>query len=180
MIYGGHFDCCEKIKQIKQLEEKTMEDGFWNNKDASSEIIDEINKLKQIVEPLEELKSKINSNLELLELLEIEEDNEVLSAIEKEIPLIEKKISEISLNLLLSGKYDGENCILEIHPGAGGTESCDWAMMLYRMYRRWCRKKGYKIELLDYQDGEEAGIKSVSILIKGKCLWIFKKRKRCS
>ena len=78
-----------------------MEDGFWNNKDISSEIIDEINKLKQIVEPLEELKSKINSNLELLELLEIEEDNEVLSAIEKEIPLIEKKISEISLNLLL-------------------------------------------------------------------------------
>ena len=65
MIYGGHFDCCEKIKQIKLLEEKTMEDGFWNNKDISSEIIDEINKLKQIVEPLEELKSKINSNLEL-------------------------------------------------------------------------------------------------------------------
>ena len=167
MIYGGHFDCCEKIKQIKQLEEKTMEDGFWNNKDTSSEIIDEINKLKQIVEPLEELKSKINSNLELLELLEIEEDNEVLSAIEKEIPLIEKKISEISLNLLLSGKYDGENCILEIHPGAGGTESCDWAMMLYRMYRRYAERKDYKVEVLDYQDGEEAGIKSVSMLIKG-------------
>ena len=167
MIYGGHFDCCEKIKQIKLLEEKTMEDGFWNNKDISSEIIDEINKLKQIVEPLEELKSKINSNLELLELLEIEEDNEVLSAIEKEIPLIEKKISEISLNLLLSGKYDGENCILEIHPGAGGTESCDWAMMLYRMYRRYAERKDYKVEVLDYQDGEEAGIKSVSMLIKG-------------
>jgi peptide chain release factor 2 len=76
-------------------------------------------------------------------------------------------VKKTNLLLLLSGPYDKNNCILEIHPGAGGTESCDWASMLYRMYTRYCEKKGFKTEILDYQDGDEAGIKSVSILVKG-------------
>ena len=80
---------------------------------------------------------------------------------------IEQKVEEVSLLLLLNDPYDKNDCILEIHPGAGGTESCDWALMLYRMYTRWCEKKKYKVEVLDYQDGEEAGIKSVAIRIKG-------------
>ena len=77
------------------------------------------------------------------------------------------KVEKLSLLVLLNGPYDHNNCILDIHPGAGGTESCDWALMLYRMYTRWCEKKGYKIKVLDYQDGDEAGIKSVSIMICG-------------
>lgn len=81
--------------------------------------------------------------------------------------LIEQKTEEVSLLLLLDGPYDKNDCILEIHPGAGGTESCDWALMLYRMYTRWCEKKGYKVEILDYQDGEEAGIKNASLRVKG-------------
>ena len=80
---------------------------------------------------------------------------------------ISKKIEELNLLLLLNGPYDKNDCILEIHPGAGGTESCDWASMLYRMYLRWCERKNYKVELLDYQAGDEAGIKSVSIMVKG-------------
>ena len=80
---------------------------------------------------------------------------------------MENDLENLRLTLLLNGKYDKENCILEIHPGAGGTESCDWAMMLYRMYRRYAERKDYKVEVLDYQDGEEAGIKSVTLLIKG-------------
>ena len=103
----------------------------------------------------------------MLELLELETDEDLLNSIEDNTKNISKDLESVRLLLLLNGKYDNENCIVEIHPGAGGTESCDWASMLYRMYTRWCEKKGYKIELLDYQDGEEAGIKSVSILVKG-------------
>ncbi len=87
---------------------------------------------------------------------------------EEEAIKIDQEVEKISLLLLLNEPYDHNDCILEIHPGAGGTESCDWAMMLYRMYTRWCEKKQYKIELLDYQAGDEAGIKSVSMKIKGK------------
>ena len=100
-------------------------------------------------------------------MLKADYDEELELSVEKEITDIEKQLESLRLNLLLNGKYDRENCILEIHPGAGGTESCDWASMLYRMYRRYAERKDYKIEVLDYQDGEEAGLKSVSMLIKG-------------
>ena len=103
----------------------------------------------------------------MLTILKDEEDNNMLESIKKDSINIEKKLEDLQLLLFLNGKYDNENCILEIHPGAGGTESCDWASMLCRMYTRWCEKKGYKLELLDYQDGDEAGIKSVSVLVKG-------------
>lgn len=126
-----------------------------------------INSLKKVIAPLIELKEVVQTNLELLELLEIEFDQELVLNISKDIRKIEHDIKNLRLLLLLNGKYDNENCILEIHPGAGGTESCDWAFMLYRMYTRWCEGKNYKIEVLDYQTGEEAGLKSVSFLIKG-------------
>ena len=94
-------------------------------------------------------------------------DQDLKNIVESDKELIYKKIEELELNTLLNGPYDSNDAIVEIHPGAGGTESCDWANMLYRMYTRWCEKKNYKIEILDYQDGEEAGIKSASLLIKG-------------
>ena len=100
-------------------------------------------------------------------MLELEIDEKNRQELEQETVLIKQKVEELSFILLLDGPYDKNDCILEIHPGAGGTESCDWAMMLYRMYTRWCEKKKYKIEVLDYQDGEEAGIKNVSIRVKG-------------
>ena len=103
----------------------------------------------------------------MLNLLLQEDDKEVLEEICSNIDDINKKVEELNILLLLNGPYDKNDCILEIHPGAGGTESCDWANMLYRMYLRWCEKKKYKITLLDYQDGDEAGIKSVSIMVKG-------------
>ena len=104
----------------------------------------------------------------MLELLKLEPDQNLLDNLVEDTKKLTKKIESIRLLLLLNGKYDHENCILEIHPGAGGTESCDWADMLYRMYRRWCERKNYSIEVLDYQEGDEAGIKSVTILVKGK------------
>lgn len=101
------------------------------------------------------------------ELLDIDPDDDIKKQIEKAVLNIEKQIERLNLVLLLNGPYDKNDCILDIHSGAGGTEACDWALMLYRMYTRWCEKKKYKMELLDYQAGEEAGIKSVSIRIKG-------------
>ena len=98
--------------------------------------------------------------------------------IAKSLPEIEEKLAKINLTILLNGPYDKNNCILDIHPGAGGTESCDWANMLYRMYSRWCEKKHYKVTILDYQEGEEAGIKSVSMLIKGQNAYGYLKREK--
>ena len=150
------------------LEQKTEQEGFWNDRQSAEKLLKEINDEKQLVTSIEEMKIKINDNLELLELLEIESDEESEKQVEKDSLKLEEEVEKLNLLLLLNGPYDKLDCILEVHSGAGGTEACDWAMMLYRMYTRWCEKKNYKIELLDYQDGEEAGIKSASIRIKGQ------------
>ncbi len=114
-------------------------------------------------------------NLEMIDLVDKEEE---IQEIENSSSLIKEKIDQLSLLLLLNGPYDKNNCILEIHPGAGGTESCDWANMLYRMYLRYCEKKNYKVVVLDYQEGEEAGIKSVSLLIKGEYAYGYLKNEK--
>ena len=133
----------------------------------SEKVLKEISEKKTTVEELTTIKAKINDNLELLDLLEIESDPKTEEQLTQDVNSIEQEVEKLNLLLLLSGPYDKLDCILEVHSGAGGTEACDWAMMLYRMYMRWCEKKNYKVELLDYQDGEEAGIKSASIRVKG-------------
>ena len=127
----------------------------------------ELNEDKELVNQIESVKQDLENNLEMLSLLEQEEDETLLEEVNQSIDALASRVEELNVLLLLNGPYDKNDCILEIHPGAGGTESCDWANMLYRMYLRWCEKKKYKVTLLDYQEGEEAGIKSVSILIKG-------------
>ena len=123
--------------------------------------------MKEQVNRIEKIKDEITSNIELVDLLEVEPDQTLETEVEETTKKLENDVEKIKLLVLLSGPYDKNNCILEIHPGAGGTESCDWANMLYRMYTRWCEKNTYKIIVLDYQDGDEAGLKSVSILVKG-------------
>ena len=140
--------------------------NFWDDKEASEKVISEMNDLKKITSDVIELDKKTNSNLELLSSM-TEEDQEMLDIITEEMNYIKEKFEEVSLNTYLNGPYDKNNCILEVHSGAGGTEACDWAMMLYRMYIRWCESKGYKINVLDYQSGDEAGIKSATIEVKG-------------
>ena len=115
------------------------------------------------MEKVTNLKNKIASNLELLSL----DDEEIRNLIIEQVSEIKEELEELEITVLLNGPYDKYNAVLEIHPGAGGTESCDWASMLYRMYTRWCEKKGYKYEVIDEQKGEEAGIKSVSMIIYG-------------
>ena len=167
MIYGGLFDPEVKKDRIKELEHDMNNPNFWDDKTHSEEVLSELNFLKGKLSKVEELKNKIFSNLEIIEMLKENNDDELLELVISDINDIDESMESAELELLLSGPYDKCDCILEIHPGAGGTESCDWASILYRMYTRWCEKNNKKIELLDYQDGEEAGIKSVSFIVHG-------------
>ena len=137
---------------------------FWDNQERANKIVEEIQSLKNTIKDIDELNSKASDMLELLN-----DDNleEMAPLIEEELIEFEKNVDELELYLLLNGDYDKNNAILEVHSGAGGTEACDWAEMLYRMYIRWCEKRNYTYTILDYQEGDEAGIKSASILIKG-------------
>lgn len=140
---------------------------FWNDQQAAQGVINETNVLKEIVGELAELNDSYE-NLDLtFELVKEESDEELQAELEEEIMVLSKKMNEFELQLLLSEEYDSKNAILELHPGAGGTESQDWGSMLLRMYTRWGEKRGFKVETLDYLPGDEAGIKSVTLLFKG-------------
>lgn len=141
--------------------------SFWNLKEHAESVIKQMNELKEVTEDLEKIKREVEEKEELLELLKVDSDIELMNTIQQEMPELSKKLEEVKLFLLLNGPYDHNNCILEIHSGAGGTEACDWANMLYRMYLRYCEKHGYKTELLDYQEGDETGIKSATIRVIG-------------
>lgn len=140
---------------------------FWNNQQAAQTVINETNALKETVGELAELNDSYE-NLDLtFELVKEESDEELQAELEEEIMVLSKKMNDFELQLLLSEEYDSKNAILELHPGAGGTESQDWGSMLLRMYTRWGEKRGFKVETLDYLPGDEAGIKSVTLLFKG-------------
>ena len=163
MNYGGIFDIDKKKEHISVLEKEINKSDFWNDTKKAQDIIKELNDNKELVDNISNLREKVNDNIELLDIIE---DNEFNDLEMDSMDLVEK-IDKLNLLLLFNGPYDKNNCIVDIHSGAGGTEACDWANMLYRMYTRWCEKKNFKIEVLDYQDGDEAGIKSVSFMVKG-------------
>ena len=152
--------------------------NFWNDKNHSEAVVSELNNLKNSLTGVSKCKSEIGASLELIEMLKIEDNEDLKKELEDNISKLEKNLSELEITVLLNKPYDKCDCILDIHPGAGGTESCDWASMLYRMYTRWCESKNYKLELVDYQDGEEAGIKSVSVIIKGNNAYGYLKNEK--
>ncbi|MBO5376280.1 MAG: peptide chain release factor 2 [Bacilli bacterium] len=164
MICGGYFDIDSKKNKIEVLEAKMLEPNFWDDSKESGKVIENLNSLKSVVKDLDLLVNRVN---ELKELISGAVDDETHMLIEEEVILLRDDVEKMELLLLLDGEYDGNNCILEVHSGAGGTEACDWALMLYRMYTRWCDKKGYKYTVIDYQDGDEVGIKSASLLVNG-------------
>ncbi len=140
---------------------------FWDDQNAAQTIINELNEIRDMVNTYTDL-SETYENLELTyELVKEEYDEELKDELEKEVQELVEQMNTFELQLLLNGPYDKNNAILELHPGAGGTESQDWGSMLLRMYTRWAEKKGFKVETLDYLPGDEAGIKSVTLLIKG-------------
>ncbi|MDD2434939.1 MAG: peptide chain release factor 2 [Bacilli bacterium] len=167
MNYGGLFDPKQKEERLKELEREMLAPNFWDDKQYSEKIIDELNDIKNDLKSINEIKNKITNNIEILEQLKEENDEELKMIVEADINNIENEIKVLKVSLLLSGEYDKENAIVEIHSGAGGTEACDWAQMLYRMYTRYFVKKGYQVEIIDEQLGEEAGLKSVTIIVKG-------------
>jgi len=144
-----------------------LEPGFWDDQQAAQTVINEANSLKDLVGEYKEL-LEVQENLELThELVKEENDPELEKELESELQELIGRLNDFELQLLLSEPYDKNNAILELHPGAGGTESQDWGSILLRMYTRWAEKKGFKVETLDYLPGDEAGIKSVTLLIKG-------------
>lgn len=153
---------------------------FWNDKDKdkADERIARLSLLKSDISDFDIISQKLSDLRELIELLKSSYDKDLTSEVETNIINLKKEIEKIEITAMLSGKYDASNCILEIHSGAGGTEACDWAMMLYRMYSRWCERKKYKLEILDQQFGEETGIKSISILVKGKNAYGYLKNEK--
>lgn len=167
MIYGGHFDISSKKEEIIKLTTETEDTTFWNDREKAEKTLNELKTLKELVNSIENLKEEIESTIEVLKLLETEQDDDLYEEVKETTKRINEDVDKLNLLLMLNGPYDKYDCVLEIHPGAGGTESCDWANMLYRMYLRYCEKKNFKVEVLDYQDGDEAGIKSVAIRVKG-------------
>lgn len=162
-----HFDVENKEKELKELESKTTENDFWDDTDNSSKVLKQINSLKSKVEGFKKLNNELNNLLEMSELLQVEEDEELAKELLKSTYTLEKDIQKLEITTLLSGKYDNNNAILTIHPGAGGTEAQDWAEMLYRMYTRWANANGYEVKELDYLEGDEAGLKSVTFSVNG-------------
>ena len=140
---------------------------FWTDRSKNEEIIKEVNSLKKTISEINDQKEIISNNLELIELLKIEFDDEIKLMIENSIDDIDNNLSSLETLLLLNEPYDKFDAIFEIHSGAGGTEANDWAFMLYRMYLRYFEKQGYQIEVLAEQKGDEAGLKTVSLLVKG-------------
>ena len=163
------FDITVSEKQLKELELKTTEEDFWQ-KDTkeTSKVLSQIKQLKNKVEQYRKIENEIVNLQELTELANLENDVDVAKDILKSTTKLENEIEKLQLETLLSGKYDKNNAILTLHPGAGGTESQDWAEMLYRMYTRWAVKNGYEVKELDYLEGDEAGIKSVTFEIVGE------------
>ena len=161
------------------MQKETEQINFWNDRNHAEEILKKLNELKSIVNQIETLEEDIKTNKDLLELIEVSKEDNLQQEIEKTTKKQTTEIERLRMLLMLNGPYDKNNCILEIHPGAGGTESCDWANMLYRMYIRWCEKKNYQTKIIDYQAGDEAGIKSVSILVQGYNAYGYLKNEKC-
>lgn len=154
-------------REIEGLTIQTEDEHFWDNQDRAKKIYNQLNEMKKTVDAYDHLSNTFHGLDETYEYVKETEDEDFKEALDQDYEAFQKELEEFEKTLLFSGEYDKHQAILEIHPGAGGTESQDWAAMLMRMYQRYADKKGWKIEVLDYLDGEEAGLKSVTIRFVG-------------
>ncbi len=164
-----------KKSRLEELEAQTAVSGFWNDQENSQKVVQEMSHLKNVLKGYEKLRSTYEDTLTLIELAIEMEDESVYDEAKKNYDFILADLETQKLSTLLTGEYDENNAILTFHAGAGGTEAQDWAQMLYRMYTRWSERHGFKYKILDYLDGDEAGIKSASILIEGENAYGFLK-----
>ena len=164
----GHQLRIEEAKErATELERETMVENFWNDAEKSSKKLQEIKQLKDKVESYEELLTKLEDTLMLCEMAMEENDESSVDEVLRETEFIETEAEKKRIEVLLCGPYDRNNAIVSFHPGAGGTEAQDWASMLYRMYTRWGEKSGFNVKLVDWLDGDEAGLKSATIMVEG-------------
>lgn len=163
----------ELQRQLAQLEERTTVPGFWNDVEKSQKNQQETARVRGKIDVCDELRSLYDDTLTLIELADAEEDESAYGEAVADVDRFENKLEEEKLATLLTGEYDANNVILTFHAGAGGTEAQDWAQMLYRMYTRWAERHGFTYRILDYLDGDEAGLKSASILIEGQNAYGF-------
>ena len=171
-------DLEEKEAKIKAYDKMMQAPGFWDDQRGAQKVINAMNQIKSKVEQFYEFETQVEELTIELDMILEEPADDLITELEASATTIHQSLSTFELEILLSDPYDGNNAILELHPGAGGTESQDWAEMLYRMYTRYAQKKGYQLELLSYQAGDEAGIKSVAFKIKGKNAFGFLKSER--
>ncbi|MCR5789300.1 MAG: peptide chain release factor 2 [Lachnospiraceae bacterium] len=157
-----------KKNRVEELERQMEEPGFWDDAERSQKYMKELKGLKGAIEAIDGLKQQYEDIETLLEMGYEENDPSIIPDIQEEFDSFQNKLEEMRISTLLSDEYDRNNAILRLNAGAGGTESCDWAGMLYRMYTRWAEKKGFSVEVLDYLDGDEAGIKSVTFQVNGE------------
>ena len=156
-----------KKQKIDKLEKETLKEHFFEDRKSSAKVLSDLKVLKDLVDYIEKIETLFSDTKVYLELAEEMNDQESFKEAQKLSKDLKEKLEKLEIETLLSDEYDINNAILTIHPGAGGTESQDWALMLFRMYTRWAQRTNFEVEILDYQDGEEAGIKSVSFLVKG-------------
>jgi len=161
------FDLDKSQSKIKELEKEISTEGFWKNKDNTNKTLKELKRLKQLVEPFVRFSSSIEESEGLLSITE-EDDTSSLSHLKEEVDRLKKGINSLEFKCLLNKEEDGLNAIISINAGAGGTESCDWVGMLYRMYNKWSDKKKFSMLRIDYLPGEEAGIKNVTFIVRGE------------
>ncbi|MDR2081305.1 MAG: peptide chain release factor 2 [Campylobacteraceae bacterium] len=158
----------ELLKRLKEIEAIEQNPDFWGDAKNAGTLAKEKTKLTNIYKKYEDAKNAVNDAKALWDMANDENDESTLNALMEDAPMLEDIITTLEISMMLGGEHDGANAIVSIHPGAGGTESQDWASMLYRMYLRWSERMGYKVEIFDYQEGEEAGLKDVSFLVKGE------------
>ncbi|WP_145379756.1 peptide chain release factor 2 [Staphylococcus cohnii] len=163
----GSLDLEEKEINIQEYEEMMTDPSFWDDQDKAQEIIDKNNALKSVVNAYRDLEANIEDMETTRELLLEEDDTSMKDDLEASVIHFQNELNQFELQLLLDGLYDANDAIIELHPGAGGTESQDWTNMLLRMYQRYCEQKGFKVEIADYLPGDEAGVKSVTMIVKG-------------
>ncbi|OAI58033.1 peptide chain release factor 2 [Verrucomicrobiaceae bacterium SCGC AG-212-N21] len=164
---GGIFDVPKLTKELAELEEQSTVEGFWNSQESARKVINRINAIKGNIEPLVELEKQLADFFVLGEIAEHDNDLNSWKDVEKEFTALEKALGDFELSVLLSGEYDKNGAFITIHSGAGGTESCDWADMLLRMFTRWSERSGYKLEMVDFAAGEEVGVRSATLKVNG-------------
>lgn len=167
-----------KIRRIDELDKTMEEPSFWEDAEKSTRLVKEAKNLKDTVAEFNKLENQYEEIGLMIEMGYEENDPAVIPEIQEMVDEFTSELDALRLRTLLTGEYDGNNAILRLNAGAGGTESCDWCSMLYRMYCRWAESKGYSVEVLDYLDGEEAGIKSVTIQINGENVFGYLKSER--